>query len=105
MLSDPVTENSARCLHGVSAQMNWVQRFCWRPYWLECEYQYKAAGFRTITLLMFGSTLYTLFSISIAETIGSTTRIASNIVTGIGFQRAHFLYFLNIIGGKIRIGL
>ena len=55
---------------------------------LEREYQYKAAGFRTIILITFGSTLYTLFSVSIAGTTDSTTRIASNIVTGIGFLGA-----------------
>ena len=71
---------------------------------LKCGYHYKPAGFRTIILITFGSTLYTLFSIFIAVTADSTTRIVSNIVTGIGLQRAHFLYFLNVIGGKIRIG-
>ncbi|HLO14474.1 MAG TPA: MgtC/SapB family protein [Anaerolineales bacterium] len=55
---------------------------------LEREYQYKAAGFRTIILITIGSTLYTLFSISIAGTTDSPTRIASNIVTGIGFLGA-----------------
>lgn len=55
---------------------------------LEREYQYKAAGFRTIILITIGSTLYTLFSISMAGTTDSTTRIASNIVTGIGFLGA-----------------
>jgi len=56
---------------------------------LEREYQYKAAGFRTIILITLGSTLYTLFSISIAgDTADSATRIASNIVTGIGFLGA-----------------
>jgi putative Mg2+ transporter-C (MgtC) family protein len=55
---------------------------------LEREYQYKAAGFRTIILITFGSTLYALFSVSIAGNTDSTTRIASNIVTGIGFLGA-----------------
>ena len=56
---------------------------------LEREYQYKAPGFRTIILFTLGSTLYTLFSISIAgATSDSATRIASNIVTGIGFLGA-----------------
>jgi putative Mg2+ transporter-C (MgtC) family protein len=57
---------------------------------LEREFQYKAAGFRTIILITVGSTLYTLFSISIAGagTNDSATRIASNIVTGIGFLGA-----------------
>ncbi len=55
---------------------------------LEREYHYKAAGFRTIILITIGSTLYTLFSISIAGGTDSPTRIASNIVTGIGFLGA-----------------
>jgi len=55
---------------------------------LEREYHYKAAGFRTIILITIGSTLYTLFSISIAGATDSRTRIASNIVTGIGFLGA-----------------
>ena len=56
---------------------------------LEREYQYKAAGFRTIMLITLGSTLYTLFSISIAgDTADGATRIASNIVTGIGLLGA-----------------
>lgn len=55
---------------------------------LEREFQYKAAGFRTIILITIGSTLYTLFSISIAGPTDSVTRIASNIVTGIGFLGA-----------------
>src|ERR1043165_7523165 len=55
---------------------------------LEREYQYKAAGFRTIMLITIGSTLYTLFSISMAGATDSPTRIASNIVTGIGFLGA-----------------
>ncbi|OGO79972.1 MAG: hypothetical protein A3K41_09730 [Chloroflexi bacterium RIFOXYD12_FULL_57_15] len=54
---------------------------------LEREVQYKAAGFRTIILITLGSTLYTLFSISI-EPDPSPSRIASNIVTGIGFLGA-----------------
>lgn len=38
---------------------------------LEREFQYKAAGFRTIVLITIGSTLYTLFSSSIAGTTDS----------------------------------
>src|SRR5574338_1205369 len=55
---------------------------------LEREFQHKAAGFRTIILITIGSTLYTMFSISIAGGTDSQTRIASNIVTGIGFLGA-----------------
>ena len=54
---------------------------------LEREVQYKAAGFRTIILITLGSTLFTLFSIAI-EPDASPSRVASNIVTGIGFLGA-----------------
>lgn len=53
----------------------------------EREYQDKAAGFRTIILITLGSTLYTIFSISLDPGF-TRTRIAANIVTGIGFLGA-----------------
>src|SRR5688572_4487622 len=53
----------------------------------EREYQDKAAGFRTIILITLGSTLFTIFSLMLDP--GNTqTRIAANIVTGIGFLGA-----------------
>ena len=54
---------------------------------LEREYQYKAAGFRTIILITVGSTLYTIFSVTLGGP-SEYTRVASNIVTGIGFLGA-----------------
>lgn len=53
----------------------------------EREFQDKAAGFRTIILITVGSTLFTIFSIAI-DPENSRTRIAANIVTGIGFLGA-----------------
>lgn len=53
----------------------------------EREYQDKAAGFRTIILITVGSTLFTIFSMSI-DRENSLSRIAANIVTGIGFLGA-----------------
>lgn len=56
----------------------------------EREYFNKSAGFRTMILICLGSYLFTLLSISIS---GSTNdRIASNIVTGIGFIGAGVIY-------------
>jgi putative Mg2+ transporter-C (MgtC) family protein len=53
----------------------------------EREYRDKSAGFRTIIFITLGSTLFTLLSLGIgAET--NPTRIAANIVTGIGFLGA-----------------
>ena len=53
----------------------------------EREYQDKAAGFRTIILITVGSTLFTILSLTLDP--GNTqTRIAANIVTGIGFLGA-----------------
>src|SRR5512142_2466411 len=53
----------------------------------EREYRDKAAGFRTLILITVGSALFTIFSISM-DPGNSRTRIAANIVTGIGFLGA-----------------
>jgi putative Mg2+ transporter-C (MgtC) family protein len=53
----------------------------------EREYQDKAAGFRTIILITLGSTLFTIFSLSMDPGF-TQTRVAANIVTGIGFLGA-----------------
>lgn len=56
----------------------------------EREYRSKSAGFRTMILICLGSFLFTTFSIYIS---GSTNdRIASNIVTGIGFIGAGVIF-------------
>lgn len=53
----------------------------------EREYHDKAAGLRTIILICVGSTLFTIFSGRLGSGSDST-RIAANIVTGIGFLGA-----------------
>ncbi|HMB24616.1 MAG: MgtC/SapB family protein [Chloroflexota bacterium] len=53
----------------------------------EREFRDKAAGFRTLILITVGSTLFTMFSMSM-DPDSSRTRIAANIVTGIGFLGA-----------------
>ena len=53
----------------------------------EREFRVKAAGFRTIILITVGSTLFTIFSISI-DPDHNRTAIAGNIVQGIGFLGA-----------------
>lgn len=56
----------------------------------EREFRSKSAGFRTMILICLGSFLFTTFSIYIT---GSTNdRIASNIVTGIGFIGAGVIF-------------
>jgi putative Mg2+ transporter-C (MgtC) family protein len=57
---------------------------------MEREMQHKAAGLRTSVLICLGSTIFTLSSIGFA-TIGTNvdpSRIAAQIVTGIGFLGA-----------------
>jgi putative Mg2+ transporter-C (MgtC) family protein len=56
----------------------------------EREYRSKSAGFRTMILICLGSFLFTTFSIVIGN--GTTDRIASNIVTGIGFLGAGVIF-------------
>lgn len=56
----------------------------------EREYLSKAAGFRTLIMISVGSCLFTIFSILIAN--DTPDRIASNIVTGIGFLGAGVIF-------------
>ena len=57
---------------------------------LEREYRSKAAGLRTMIMICIGSTVFTQISISIGG--NSTDRIASNIITGIGFLGAGVIF-------------
>jgi len=57
----------------------------------EREYRSKSAGFRTMTLICLGATLFTIFSQFIGDP-GNRDRIASNIVTGIGFVGAGVIF-------------
>jgi len=57
---------------------------------IEREYRDKSAGFRTLTLICVGACLFTL--VSILLTNGTNDRIASNIVTGIGFIGAGVIF-------------
>ncbi len=56
---------------------------------LEREYKNKSAGFRTVILICFGATIFTLGS-----KMGnfSDDRVAANIVTGIGFIGAGVIF-------------
>lgn len=56
----------------------------------EREYRSKSAGFRTMILICLGSFLFTTFSKFMSDV--SPDRIASNIVTGIGFLGAGVIY-------------
>jgi putative Mg2+ transporter-C (MgtC) family protein len=57
---------------------------------LEREFRSKPAGFRTMILICVGSCLYTILSKE--SNITSPDRIASNIVTGIGFIGAGVIF-------------
>ncbi|WP_447642309.1 MULTISPECIES: MgtC/SapB family protein [Chitinophagaceae] len=65
----------------------------------EREYQNKSAGLRTFVLVSFGSCIYTMLSIKIGG-LSNPDRIASNIITGIGFLGAGVIFKEeNKIGG------
>ncbi len=57
---------------------------------LEREYRSKAAGLRTMIMICLGSTLFTELSMIISPS--SPDRIASTIVTGIGFLGAGVIF-------------
>lgn len=52
---------------------------------LEREYRQKPAGLRTNILIAVGSALFTIISIEMTHGVGDTSRVAGQIVTGIGF--------------------
>jgi putative Mg2+ transporter-C (MgtC) family protein len=52
---------------------------------LEREYRRKPAGLRTNILIAIGSALFTILSISMTAGTGDPSRVAGQIVTGIGF--------------------
>jgi putative Mg2+ transporter-C (MgtC) family protein len=56
----------------------------------EREYHSKAAGLRTMIMICLGSTIFTIVSTSIGGS--SPDRIASNIITGIGFLGAGVIF-------------
>lgn len=51
---------------------------------LEREIRGKSAGFRTLALICFGATVFTICSYSLGV-VDNRDRIAANIITGIGF--------------------
>ena len=57
----------------------------------EREYRSKSAGFKTLTLICLGATIFTIFS-EIMGAPGNPDRIASNIITGIGFVGAGVIF-------------
>jgi putative Mg2+ transporter-C (MgtC) family protein len=54
----------------------------------EREFHQKSAGFRTNILIAMGSALFTIMSVTLASDRTDPTRIAAQIVTGIGFLGA-----------------
>ncbi|PSL27630.1 putative Mg2+ transporter-C (MgtC) family protein [Chitinophaga ginsengisoli] len=58
---------------------------------LEREYRHKAAGMRTLALICMGSTLFTMFSVELGFP-SSPDRVASNILTGVGFIGAGVIF-------------
>src|SRR3954470_18872228 len=58
---------------------------------LEREYRSKSAGFRTMIMISIGACFFTMMSVKIGSP-NSADRIASNIVTGIGFLGAGVIF-------------
>lgn len=59
---------------------------------MERELKDKAAGLKTITVICLGSALFTIISYKLGGPEGESTRIASYIVSGIGFLGAGVIF-------------
>jgi putative Mg2+ transporter-C (MgtC) family protein len=66
----------------------------------EREYRSKSAGFRTLTLICLGATLFTILSVLIGGPRNTPDRIAANVVVGIGFVGAGVV-FKGEVQGKV----
>ena len=66
----------------------------------EREYRSKSAGFRTLTLICLGATMFTILS-ELIGTKGAPERIASNVVVGIGFVGAGVIFKGDTIHSKV----
>lgn len=59
---------------------------------LERELKDKAAGLKTITVICLGSALFAIISYKVGGADGESTRIASYIVSGVGFLGAGVIF-------------
>jgi len=59
---------------------------------LERELKDKAAGLKTITVICLGSALFSIISYKVGLADGETTRIASYVVSGVGFIGAGVIF-------------
>jgi putative Mg2+ transporter-C (MgtC) family protein len=66
----------------------------------EREYRSKSAGFRTLTLICLGATMFTILS-ELIGTKGTPDRIASNVVVGIGFVGAGVIFKGDVTQSKV----
>ena len=55
---------------------------------LEREFRHKPAGLRTNMLIALGSALFAILSVELGTAAGSSDRVASQVVSGIGFLGA-----------------
>ncbi len=62
---------------------------------LEREIRGKSAGFRTLALICFGATIFTICSYLLGVT-DNRDRIAANVITGVGFIGAGVIFRTNI---------
>jgi putative Mg2+ transporter-C (MgtC) family protein len=67
----------------------------------EREYRSKSAGFRTITLICLGATMFTILSELIGGDHNTPDRIAANVVVGIGFVGAGVIFKGDSGQGKV----
>lgn len=67
---------------------------------LEREYRSKDAGFRTHFLVALGAALFTLLSVYAFQGVKDTSRVAAQVVSGIGFLGAGLIVFQrNVVRG------
>jgi putative Mg2+ transporter-C (MgtC) family protein len=95
MLSNYFDLNTWNGIYGHEIPKLFISVFVGCTLGLEREIRGKSAGFRTLALICFGATLFTIASYILGvET--NRDRIAANIITGIGFIGAGVIFRNNV---------
>ena len=95
MLSNYFDLNSWNGIYGHEVSKLFISVFVGCTLGLEREIRGKSAGFRTLALICFGATLFTIASYILGVEV-NRDRIAANIITGVGFIGAGVIFRNNL---------
>lgn len=94
MLLNSILTNASH-VYGDEVLKIFVSVLCGSILGLEREIRGKSAGFRTLSLICFGSTIFTICSYMLGVD-ANRDRVAANVITGVGFLGAGVIFRNNV---------